>query len=153
MTIRILGLGNDLLADDAFGVEVVRHLAARLPAAIETRASIAAGFGLLDDIVGVDRLIVVDTVAGTGAEAGTVHRLDAGEVISADGGAPHYVGLFETLRLARALALHTPRDVVIFAVEADDCLTIGGPMTAPVKGALPEVVRLIEAQVACWEQA
>ncbi len=150
MTTRILGLGNDLLADDAFGVEVVRLLAGHLPEHVEVRSSIASGFALLDDVLGADRLIVVDTVTGTGAEPGSVSRFEDGDVSCVPGVGPHYVGLFETLRWARALALPAPRQVAIFTVEAADCLTVGGPMTPSVRAALPTVARMIEEQVGEW---
>jgi hydrogenase maturation protease len=149
-TIRVLGLGNDLLADDAFGMEIVRELGAHLPPGVQTASSIASGFGLLDDLLDADRLIVVDTISSGQAAPGTVHRFEEGEVTAAGGTSPHYVGLFETLRLGRALGLHVPGRVVILAVEAGDCLTIGGAMGREMRAAMPAVVRMVEATVAGW---
>jgi hydrogenase maturation protease len=165
-TIRVLGLGNDLLADDAFGVEIVRDLRATLPPSVETASSIASGFALLDEVMDADHLIVIDTIATGDAEPGTVYQLemdgaelkirpscgDLGEAQpAAEGGSPHYVGLFETLRLGRELGLHVPEDVVILAVEAGDCLTIGGDMSSKVRAAKAAVAQAVETIVRSWD--
>ncbi len=152
-TIRVLGLGNDLLADDAFGVEVVRELRRRLPRGVETTTSIASGFALLDDVVGADRLVVIDTIAGGKGAPGTVYRFEESQVGTRDaaqGTSPHYVGLFETLHLGRKLALHVPERVIILAVEAADCLTVGGAMSPEVRAAMPAIVATVEEIVAEW---
>ncbi len=152
-TIRLLGLGNDLLADDAFGVEVVRGIAPRLPAHVQTTTSIAGGLALLDELVGAHRLIVIDSVT-TGEQAtGTVNRVEASALAPAPGQSPHYVGMFEALQLGRHLGLEVPSEIVILAVEAGDCLTIGGPMSAKMRAAIPVVERMIHEQLARWDEA
>jgi hydrogenase maturation protease len=149
-TIGVLGLGNDLLADDAFGVEVLRELRERLPPEIQTASSIASGFALLDELTGVDRMIVIDTIATGEARPGTVHRWQENDLVAVPGGGPHYVGLFDALRLGRELGLHVPGDVVIVAVEAGDCLTIGGAMTEAVRAAMPVVIESVGELIAGW---
>ena len=60
------------------------------------------------------------------------------------GESPHYIGLFETLKLGRKLQLEVPQEVVIIAVEPADCLTVGGAMTPAVREAVPVVVNLVQ---------
>jgi len=103
----------------------------------------AGGLGLLDLVLDADRLIVVDTLASRTAAPGTIHVVRDGEMQVAYGPSPHYTGLWEVLALGRALGLAVPKDVVIIAVEAADCTTVGGSMHPAVRGAVPEVVRLI----------
>jgi Ni,Fe-hydrogenase maturation factor len=59
------------------------------------------------------------------------------------GPSPHYIGLLETLQLARELLLNVPKDVIILAVEAADCLTLGGAMHDAVKSAVELVTDLV----------
>jgi hydrogenase maturation protease len=143
---RILCLGNPLLADDAFGLVVAGRLRQRRPD-LDVRESSTSGFDLLDDTLGADRLIVVDTVQGGTLAPGTVSVFREEDVRTATGDSPHYVGLFEALRLGKALNLDVPRDVTIIAVEPADCLTLGGAMHPAVSAAIDEALLLIEARI------
>jgi len=134
--VRLLGLGNELLADDAFGVLVAREVQRRFGDAVDVVTSSASGFHLLDDVTGVARLLVVDTVQTGTALPGSLRVLTESQVRSEAGQSPHFLGLFDVLRAARALGLPVPRSVVILAVEAYDCVTVGGPMYAAVESAI-----------------
>jgi hydrogenase maturation protease len=165
--VRVLCLGNDLIADDALGIAAARRLCDRLavlgtaspgapafdPAAsmqtfrhpragvVEVVETALTGMYLLEAIVGASRLIVVDSVVTGSAQPGTVEVLGEEDFAGAPaGGSPHYIGLFEALDLARGLGLDVPDEVVIVAVEAGDYFTVGGAMTAAVGEAVPVVV-------------
>ncbi|KRT75853.1 MAG: hydrogenase maturation protease, hydrogenase 2 maturation protease [Armatimonadetes bacterium CSP1-3] len=137
---RVLCLGNPLLADDAFGAAVAAALPGCVPPEVEVVRSEVTGFGLLDDLLNTGRLIVVDTVQTETAEPGTVYCVREGDLRTAPGPSPHYVGLFEMLALARTLRLPAPQEVVILAVEAADCITVGGAMHPAVRAAVPLIV-------------
>jgi len=137
--VRVLCLGNDLLADDALGFRVARALRRELGTGGRSNVDILetpeSGFALLDHLQGVRRLVVIDTVVTGATDPGTVLELKEGDLDGPRGGSPHYIGLLETLDLARALGLDVPDDVVIVAVEAGDYTTVGGEMTPPVGAA------------------
>lgn len=142
--IRVLCLGNNLLADDAFGGAVAEQLRALGPTGAEVVESSAAGFALLDMLLNASYLVVVDTVLTGTAAPGTLRVLREAEVAAVPGGSPHYVGLFEALALGRKLGLPVPEEVVILAVEAADCVTVGGAMHPAVQAALPVAVNLVQ---------
>lgn len=170
---RVLCLGNDLVADDALGVVAARWLCRRLaavgvplppgpafdPAAtvrafrhpragkIEVVETALTGMYLLEAVVGAARLIVIDTVVTGVHPPGSVQVLGEMDFAHPPGVSPHYVGLFETLELARGLGLSAPGEVVIVAVEAEDYLTVGGDMSASVGAAVPAVVEKVLALV------
>ena len=148
--IRVLGLGNDLLADDALGVLAARELRLRLDRAIDVVDTIETGFGLMDHLLGCDRMIVIDAIRTGEHPPGTVLTLEEGDVQGVPGSSPHYVGLFETLAAGRALRLDVPAQLVILAVEVDDCTTVGGKMHPAVGRAVDEVVRMAEDRVGVW---
>ncbi|MCB2223326.1 MAG: hydrogenase maturation protease [Actinobacteria bacterium] len=143
----MLCLGNPLVADDAVGPAVAAELRSRLSDAEVVESSLA-GLGLLDDLLDVDRLVVVDAVATGRAPAGATHVWAEDDIDASPGGWQHSLGLFEMLGLARALGLHAPRDVVLVGVEAGDLTNVGGPMTPPVGAAVPAVVGVVERLVA-----
>lgn len=142
MSIRILCLGNEILADDAFGMAVAAQI--RQVSPVEVVESSLSGFNLLDYIQDVSCLIVIDTVQTGTAEPGTVFVFCEEDLESVPGGSPHYIGLFEALRLARKLQQNVPGEVVILAVEAADCWTLGGPMHPAVQAAVPVVVNMVQ---------
>jgi hydrogenase maturation protease len=140
-SVRLLGLGNDILADDALGILVAQEAQRRYGPALDTVASSETGFNLLDQLLGVSRLVVVDAIQSGAAPPGAIQIFDSEDLRAAPGGSPHFIGLFEVLEVARALGLNAPRQVTIVAVEAADCTTVGGPMHPAVQAAIPLIAK------------
>jgi len=141
---RVLGLGNEILADDAFGILVAREVQRRYPDA-EVVCSSASGFDLLDNLLDVERLLVVDTVITGDCPPGTLRVFPARGIEPMAGGSPHFVGLAEVLRVAAALGMSLPREVAVIAVEAAECSTAGGAIDPAVTAAIPRAVELAGA--------
>lgn len=164
MRVLVLGLGNEIIADDAIGVLAVRrfredwcqahegetagdsvgHVAVD---AVETSVS---GVALLEYFMGHDRAVVIDAVMTGKAPPGSIIELrpeDLGGVVAPS---PHYAGLPELTALARELEIEFPLEVKILAVEVQDPHTIGGAMTPAVRDALPDVVDRVRTQVEAW---
>jgi hydrogenase maturation protease len=170
---RVLCLGNELIADDGVGPVTARALGERLALAavadpvevvadpavtvyayelpgvgrVELVDTALTGMYLLDVVVGASRLIIVDSVVTGKADAGTVLVLREQDLDGPRGTSPHYIGILETLELARALRLDVPDDVVILAVEAGDYWTVGGSMTDGVGASVPMVVERAMAMI------
>ena len=142
---RVLCLGNDLLADDAFGLVAAEHLRGRLPPAVDVVFSCEAGFALMDYLEDTPLLVVVDVIQTGKTPPGTVSVFRTEDLRGAPGNSPHYVGLFESLDLCRALGMAVPEQVAIVVVEAADCLTIGGAMHPDVRAAVHGVAEQVEA--------
>lgn len=139
----MLGLGNDILRDDAVGLRVAGEVRRRLRASpdIEVVEVCEMGLALLDLIVGFDRLILVDSIQTGQAAPGTIHVFDASHVKTRRNGAPHFLGIGETLVLGRHLGLEMPESVEVIAVEVEDPFTLGTELT-------PAVVHAVEPAVA-----
>lgn len=149
---RVLCLGNELLADDALGAVVAGQLRQLALPDTDVVFSEESGLRLLDYLQGPSLLVVVDTLASGQCPPGTVHVITERDISAPAGGSPHYLGLFEVLNLARALALPVPERVVIVTVEALDCLTIGGGLTPALQASVPRVVDTVAAIVRSAEQ-
>ncbi len=150
LDVRVLCLGNDLLADDALGFRVARalrrELGARGRSSIDIVETPESGFALLDHLQGVRRLVVVDTVVTGRAAPGTIYIIEENEDWKgAPGTSAHYVGLFEALQAGRAMSLPVADEVVVLAVEAADVVSVGGSMTEAVEAVLPLVVSEVQA--------
>ncbi|MCS7316414.1 MAG: hydrogenase maturation protease [Bryobacterales bacterium] len=145
--VRLIGLGNELLADDAFGILVAREAARRFPG-LEVVETSESGLALLDYLSGVSCLLIVDTIQTGKAEPGTLYSFDAADLRAAPAGALHGAGLREVLDVADALGIGRPDLIRILAVEAADCATLGGPMHPAVESAVAAALDWIGAQVA-----
>jgi hydrogenase maturation protease len=149
---RILCLGNELLADDAFGLAAAEELRRRFPQ-MEVVFSTDSGFHLLDNLLETDLIVVIDCIQTTTVPPGTLYILRSSDMKSSFGPSPHYVGLLETLQLAKELLLNVPKDVIILAVEAADCLTLGGKMHDAVKSAVGLAADLVAEITHNWKPA
>lgn len=146
-SVRVLCLGNDLLADDALGGVVARQLRQIVPDSVDVVFTPNTGLDLLDYALYVRQLIVVDSIVTGNAKSGTLLVFREEDLRALPGGSPHYIGLFEALSVARALDLPAAKEVTIVAVEAEDRTTIGGPLTPAVEGALAEAVDFVAKMI------
>lgn len=147
-SVRVLGLGNEILGDDAVGILAARQVAECFPPEeVEVVSSSESGLHLLDYLVDVSCLIVIDSVQTGHAAPGTIFVVREEDVRSAAGSTPHGTGLFDTLALARTLGFKVPDEVTILGVETADCLTLGGEMHPAVAAAIPEVVERVSGVI------
>jgi len=147
MKILVLGLGNDLLADDAIGHLAVAELGPRLAGRADVEATALHGLALLDVLAGYDAAVVLDAACTGGHPVGAVHEIDPASLARIESPSPHFAGFPEMLDLADRLELHFPRKLRIIAVEVLDPWTIGGAMTPAVRDALPELCARAELAV------
>jgi hydrogenase maturation protease len=144
---RVLCLGNDLLGDDSLGSVVSVHVRQFAPPDVQVVSTPETGFHLLDYVLNVSRLIVIDTVLTGFAPPGTIYEFREADLQSAPGGFTHYVGLFDALAVARYLGLSVAEQVLILAVEAAACSTIGEQMYPAVVAAIPALVKMVRDAV------
>ncbi len=145
--IRIIGLGNTLVGDDAVGVLAARRLSGLVAGRAEVVEAEMTGLELLDLMQGADMVILIDA-ARTGQPAGTIHRLDASTTpiaASLFAHSTHALNAVEALELARALG-RLPGRVLVYGIEAEE-LGAGRPLSQAVGEALEQVVRQVLADV------
>ncbi len=150
--VLVLGLGNDILTDDAVGLLVAREVRARIGTEtdIAVRETTEMGLTLLDEIVDCESLIIVDAVQTGHEEPGHVHEIGPDELPRVTATSPHFVGVGETLALGATLGLAMPRRVRIFAVEVADPFTLGTQPTAAVAEAVPVAAERVAKLARVW---
>jgi hydrogenase maturation protease len=146
----ILGLGNDLLGDDAVGLLAVRRLADSINGQADIVESNLSGIALLDLLAGRPRVIVVDAMQSGRHSPGSVVELSASDFRSFPCPSPHFTGLPELIDLAGSMDLEFPREISIIAVEIADACTIGADISKEVAQALPEIVNCIWKTLNYW---
>lgn len=151
MKTLILGLGNELLGDDAVGVVAARMLKERLKDRADVVESSLSGMALLDLFIGYERAIIIDAVKTGRNPPGTISEMSPADLRAAIAPSPHYAGLPELLTTAHQLQLNFPKEIKIFALEVEDPYTIGAELSKPVRQALERLVQRVHLQLDCWQ--
>ncbi len=145
--ILVLGLGNDILTDDAVGLKIADAVRERLAddPRIEVKSTTEMGLALLDEIAGRSAAILIDSVQTGRAPPGHLHEFDDAALTGVASTVPHMLGVGETLALGRMMGLTMPQQVRIFAIEVADPFTLGTEMTAAVRDAVVSAAGKIAA--------
>jgi hydrogenase maturation protease len=149
MKTLILGVGSSILTDDSVGLVVARKIGERLAHRddVDFGENEEAGFTLLEESLGYDRLVVVDSIL-TGAEPGTVLRYDLSDLgRTIHSNSPHGMNLATVMELGRTQDMDVPDEVMIYAIEAVDVLTFGEELTPELAARVDAVVEEIVAEV------
>ncbi len=145
----VLGLGNDVLGDDAIGLILARmlHDHPALPVGVEVRENDGGSLSLLDDLSGFEQAILVDAVVTGTRPPGTLQGVEVHELPRLPGTLPHGLGLRQCIELGEALGLPMPRHITILTVEIEDPYSIREGLTSSLLAALPNLVHLLLARV------
>lgn len=149
--LRIIGVGNPLLADDGLGIVAAERLAALdWPEGVEVLDGGTGGLTLLDLFCGARGVILLDAVA-MGAAPGTLRRFSAEELtdlpVESPGLSLHGGGLAEVLALARELGSLPP--LVLFGVQPAR-VELGVGLSPAVAAALEKLLVRVGEEVRDW---
>ena len=151
MRTLVLGIGNSLLGDDGVGVRVAREVAERVKDPnVDVRDVSVDGLNLFDFILGYDKLVVVDAIVTENGVVGDVFRIVPEKVCDPSRSAisPHHFNLAATIEIGKKLfPAQIPRDVVLYAVEAEEAIAVSEEMTREVEQAVPRAVDLVLKEV------
>jgi hydrogenase maturation protease len=152
--ILIAGIGNIFLADDGFGVEVVRQLAGReLPEGVEVVDFGIRGLDLAYALMNPYEAVIFVDALPSGEEPGTVYLVEP-EIEDEGEGAldTHGMDPVKVIRFARAMGAEVPCILlvgcepqrILSGENYDDMLM---ELSAPVLAAVDEAVKLVESLV------
>lgn len=150
--VLVLGLGNDILTDDAVGLRVADELRNRFAAdpRVEVQSTTEMGLALLDFISGYRSVVIVDAIQTGQAEPGTSRIFSSQDLGQSIGRTPHFLGVTDTLTLGRLLGLPMPDRVRICSVEVADPYTLGTQLTPAVAQAVPRLVDALHREVSAF---
>jgi hydrogenase maturation protease len=143
MRTLILGLGNPILSDDSIGIRIANLLKERCKDLDAIEAS-AAGFRIIDEIVGYDKLIIIDSIKTGSAPVGTLFKFseqDFNKTLHFT--APHDLSFFEAFEIMQQYYSDLPKEIVIYAIEVADTSTFSEYCTPQVESAIPVITERI----------
>lgn len=156
MRTLVVGVGNVLRGDDAFGVEVVRRLdTMTLPEGVRVIETGIGGIVLVQELQdGFDALVVVDVV-DRGRPAGTVMLIEP-EVVDVNDlptdqrhellTDSHMATPGRAMMLAKALGVLPPR-LLMVGCQPQDAESVGSELSPPVAAAVGHAVTEIVRHV------
>jgi hydrogenase maturation protease len=149
MRIVVLGVGNILLSDEGLGVRIVERLPLHyaLPPEVELIDGGTCGMEMLEDLEGLDALIMVDAIRA-GKPAGTPIRL-AGEAVPVffrTKLSPHQIGLCDVLATLEMLG-RAPKFTAILGLQPHS-LALGMELSREVEAGMPELLRMVATELA-----
>lgn len=148
--VLVAGIGNIVLGDDGFGVEVAKRMAERaVPPGVTVRDFGIRGMDLAYSLRDYDAAVVIDAVP-RGRAPGTLYVIDA--ILDAEGPPvleTHGMDPLWVLRLARELGPLPKRLLVVgcepSVIPAPDSDVIVGRLSPPVTAAVDVAVAQVEA--------
>ncbi|MBD3179255.1 MAG: hydrogenase maturation protease [Candidatus Latescibacteria bacterium] len=141
MNTVIIGLGNTILSDDGVGVYVARRLRRRLNGSFSVLEAELAGLDLMEMMKDYQRAVIIDAINLEGEEPGTVFRLSNDDIrITPRLASCHDIDLGTAVALGERLGFDMPEEVIIFAVQGEDLLTLGEGCLEAVEKVIPPLV-------------
>ena len=144
----MIGVGNAWQADDGAGLVVAQRLRRLVPEGVEVVELEGEPVTLVQAWEGADEAYVVDAVS-SGAEPGTVHRVDATErplPRELSNASTHLFGVGESVELARSLG-RLPRRLVVYGIEAAR-ISAGNELSPEAQRAVEETATRVLAVLA-----
>jgi len=147
----VLGIGNDILCDDAAGLHALRAARDAIRNSgghdvVEFKELSSGGIDLMEEFTGFDELIVVDSYFSEDSMPGRVRVLSEQdlEIRDASPGSSHLLGLSGALDLSRKLGYPTPRLAAVVVVDVGArCREFGEELSPEAALAVPEAARAI----------
>ncbi len=141
MKVVVLGVGNVILADEGVGVRVVEAFEREytLPEGVVVIDAGTSGMEMLEDLSGLDFLLVVDAIAAGRAPGELVQlRGDEVPVFFRRNLSPHGIGLSDVLAALEFLGAE-PKETVILGVQPTS-LELSTELTPAIAARVPELV-------------
>jgi hydrogenase maturation protease len=140
---KVIGIGNWWRGDDAAGLAAARRVRAMPGLEVEVDELEGDLTSLIDAWDGSEHVVVIDAVC-SGAEPGTVHRLDAHTTSlprDLDRHSTHAVGLATAIEVGRALNRLPPR-LTVLGIEGQ-CFDAGAGLAPRVERGIARTVAAV----------
>jgi hydrogenase maturation protease len=147
----VLGIGNTIMGDDGVGIHVARMVKdrARSSTDLQFKELSVSGFNLVEEILGYDEVIIVDSYASTEADAGQIREFspaDFEDIMHAS--SPHGANFGTALGVYRKLQPENiPKRIRIFTIDIHRTDAFGESLSSRVKDAAATLAEMIVREI------
>lgn len=119
----IIGLGNDIICDDRIGLDLSKKIAEQFSLTLSDEHAI--NIGVLGEIAGYEKLIIVDSIKTGNDSVGTVKLLTLEDIENYTGAySTHQISLSDLFKVGEKMDFDMPKELYIISVEIKDNETI-----------------------------
>ncbi len=136
MKILILGMGNPILSDDGIGLKLAERLREKIRGA-DVQMNAMVGLNLLDQIIGYDRIFIIDAMTSPGGSIGEM------KVITETNGlgsfhlfSSHGINIFDLMDLGRRCGYDMPELTAVYGIEIGNDVAFGKELSLSLQGCL-----------------
>jgi hydrogenase maturation protease len=136
MKVLILGMGNPILTDDGVGLVMADNIQKKVEGA-DVAVNTMIGMELLDQVVGYDRIFIIDAMTSSGGAVGDMR------IITETNGygslhlfSSHGHNIFDLMKLGRECGLHIPELSAVYGIEIGDEVAFGEDFTPALQARL-----------------
>ncbi len=146
--ILVYGIGNPYRCDDAAGIRVAEQLAKETNKDnIDIKWGSIDGVAILDEIVGYDHVIFIDSMKTDKGKPGEIYKINPGSFRNTHSFSSHGINFIAALHFGKKFDLKMPKEVDIYAIEIEDNETYSETCTHKVKAAIPRLVKTIVKKI------
>lgn len=149
MKTLVLGLGNPILTDDGVGVRVAEAVREALPpdTPIDVSEASVGGLGLMERVLGYERVILIDALHDGYNNPGVIHRMTLEELRNISptqhSASAHDTSLVTALEMGQRMGLPLPEEIIIYAIEVENIIDFGEEPTPAVAQAIPKATAAV----------
>ncbi|RLG63321.1 hypothetical protein DRO02_06100 [archaeon] len=146
----IIGIGNPILGDDAAGLHVARILKKMIRGEnVTIKESSEGSFDIVEEIIGFDKAIIVDTIQSENLPKGKIVKLTPNNLKEN----VHLVNLHD-IDMMTALKIYEetmpeklPREIIIYAITTDRSKAFSEKMSSEVENAVNKLAKTLLKEV------
>ncbi|MGB9599365.1 MAG: hydrogenase maturation protease [Myxococcota bacterium] len=138
MRIVVVGLGSELMGDDAAGLRVIDLLSEKTGfCGVDFKKCFSTGFEVMESIEGYDKAIIVDSVCTGLHRKGEIVNIEHGQIkYSKRISSFHDFDLMTSVELGRRLNLKVPSDIKIYGIEIEEVTEFHNGLSREVNDAV-----------------
>jgi len=147
--VLLLGIGNPLLTDDGIGIVAARDISEKKLTGVDFEEATASGIEVMEMMLDYEKVVVVDAIRWPDHEPGEVMRLEEKDFShTVHGSSPHGVNISTAIALGRQTSPdRMPKEIVFYAMQAEDVSTFSEKMTKKVEENLPKLIALVIEEI------
>lgn len=147
----VLGIGNTIMGDDGVGIYVVRMVKdrTRSSADLQFKELGVSGFDLVEEMLGYDQVIIIDSYASTEANTGQIREFTPEDFEDTEhASSPHGANFATMLSVYKKLQPgKMPRKIRIFTIDIHPTDAFGESLSNRVRDAAVRLAEMIGREV------
>jgi hydrogenase maturation protease len=149
--ILVIGIGSDILGDDAVGLIAARELKKEFSECADIIETSTSSLDLLELVKGYDSVLILDAMRSTLYPIGTIIELSRQDFRPDVFGFGHHIGVPEVFMMADLLGISLPKDIRILAMEVDNPYVVQEFLSDYAANALPSFLEKARNLLEGWK--